>query len=104
MEVEIRNWEMGVKCVKDGDVGWTPVMGRKRKKSARSEESKSSGNLNVNNKSLVRYMKMDGIPEEFISRKFENFEMGGSETQPFASRTRTKIKVKLVVSCMIEYM
>ena len=50
VEVEIRNGEMGVKYVKDGAVGWIPVVRKRRKKSARSEESKSSGNLNVNDK------------------------------------------------------
>ena len=56
VEVEMRNGEMGVKYVKDGAVGWTPVV-RRKKKSARSEASESSGNLNVNDKrrSLVRY-------------------------------------------------
>ena len=41
-----------------------PVVRRRRKKSARSEECVRSGNLNVNNKrrSWVRYRKMDGIP------------------------------------------
>ena len=34
-----------MKYVMDGEVGWTPVM-RRRKKSARSKESVSSGNLN----------------------------------------------------------
>ena len=29
---------MGVKYVKDGEVGWASVMRRRRKKSARSEE------------------------------------------------------------------
>ena len=50
MEVEIRNGEMCVKYVKDGAVCWTPVVRKRRKKSARSEESKSSGNLNANDK------------------------------------------------------
>ena len=49
VEVEMRNGEMGVKYVKDGEVGCTPVV-RRRKKIARSEESESSGNLNVNYK------------------------------------------------------
>ena len=41
---------------------------RRRKKSARCEESESSGNLNANDKrrSLVRYRKVDGIPGIFI--------------------------------------
>ena len=71
-----------MKYVKDG--GWVgPVVRRRRKKSARSEESESSRNLNVNDKrSLVRYRKMG--PQEFISlRKFKSFEMGGSESQPY---------------------
>ena len=63
MEVEMRNREMGVKNVKDGEVGWTSIVRRRRKKIARSEESESSGNLNVNNKkrSLVRHRKVEGI-------------------------------------------
>ncbi len=36
VEVEMRNGEMGVKYVKDGEVGWTPVVRRRRKKSTRS--------------------------------------------------------------------
>ena len=40
---EMRNREMDVKYVKNGEVGWTPVV-RRRKKSARSEESENSGN------------------------------------------------------------
>ena len=50
VKVEMRNGEMGVKYVKDEEVGWTSVVRRRKKKSARSEESESSGNLNVNNK------------------------------------------------------
>ena len=63
MGVEIRNGKMGVKNVKDGEVGWTQVV-RRRKKSSRSEKTESCGNLNVNDKrrSLVRYRKVDGIP------------------------------------------
>ena len=34
----MRNGEMGVKYIKDGAVGWTPVVRKRRKKSARSEE------------------------------------------------------------------
>ena len=45
---------MGVKYVKDGEIGLTLVVSRRRKKSARSEESVSNMNLNVTNKrSLV---------------------------------------------------
>ena len=39
-----------MKYVKDGEVVWSPVVRRKRKKSAWSEESESNGNLNVNDK------------------------------------------------------
>ena len=39
VEVEMRNGEMGLKNVKDGEVGWTPVVRRRKKKSAWSEES-----------------------------------------------------------------
>ena len=53
-----------MKYVKDGEVDWIQVVRRVRKKSARSEESESSGNLNVNDirRGLVRYRKVDGIP------------------------------------------
>ena len=80
----MRNGEIGIKYVKDGEVGWTPVVRRRRKKSPRSEEGESSGDLNVNDKrrSLVRYRKVDGIPGLY-PRKRESFEMGGSETQPY---------------------
>ena len=30
----MRNGEVGMKYVKDGEVGWTPVVRRRRKKSA----------------------------------------------------------------------
>ena len=33
--------------MKDGEVGWTPVEKKRRKKSTRSEKSDSSENLNV---------------------------------------------------------
>ena len=51
--VEMMNGEMDVKYVKDGKVGWIPVVRRRRKK---NDRSKSIGNLNVNNKrrTLVR--------------------------------------------------
>ena len=52
----------GVKYVKDGDVGWIPVVRRRRKKCARSEESDSSGYVNDKRRSLLRYRKVDGIP------------------------------------------
>ena len=37
---------MGVKYVNDGELGWTPVVRKRMKKCARSEESERSGNLN----------------------------------------------------------
>ena len=43
VEVEMRNGEVSVKYEKDGDVGWTPVVKRRRKESVWSEESVSSG-------------------------------------------------------------
>ena len=63
MEV-MRNGEMGVKIYRM-EVGWTPIVRRRRKKNVWSEESESSGNLNVNDKirSLVMYRKVDRIPE-----------------------------------------
>ena len=62
VEVELWNGEIGVKYVKDGDVGWIPVVRRRRKKCARSEESDSSGYVNDKRRSLLRYRKVDGIP------------------------------------------
>ena len=41
------NGEMGVKYVKDGKLGWIPVVRRRRKK---NDRSKSIGILNVNDK------------------------------------------------------
>ena len=75
VEVETKNCDMGLKYVKDGEVGWTPAVRRRRKKSARSKESESSGNLNVNNKrrSLVRYRRWPGI-QGIYPRKFESFK------------------------------
>ena len=46
----MKNEEMCVNYVKDGEVGWTPVVRRRRKKSVRSEEIESSENLNVRDK------------------------------------------------------
>ena len=73
---------MGVKYVKDEVVGWTPSV-RRKKKSSRSEGSGSIGNLNVNNtRRSLRDRMVDEIPEIYL-RKFERFEMGGSEIQPY---------------------
>ena len=48
-------------------MGWTSVLRRRRKKSVRSEESESNGNLNVNDeRSLVIYRKVDRIPGIYI--------------------------------------
>ena len=68
VEVEMRNGKMGVKYVKGGEMGWSPVL--RKRKSARSEESESSRNLNVNGKRriLVRCRKATGS-QEFISKK-----------------------------------
>ena len=68
--VEMRNWEVGMKYVKDEEVGWTPVV-KRRKKSARSEDGGNSGNLNVRlnlieGRSLVRYSEVKGIPGIFV--------------------------------------
>ena len=56
-----------MKYVKDDEVGWTPVVRRRRKKSARSVDGIDSRNLNINlylieGRSLVRYRKASGIP------------------------------------------
>ena len=49
--------------VKDGEVGWTPVVRRRRKKSARSEEIESSGNLNVKDKRRMWTLYQEYIQE-----------------------------------------
>ncbi len=88
----MRNGEVGVKYVKDGELGWIPVVRRRRKKSARSEESESSGNVNVNNKrrSLVMYRKVDGIPRIYIRESLKAARQVVVKPSPIASRTRTK--------------
>ena len=72
----------------------TPVVKRRKKKSARSEESERSGNMNVTDKriSLVRYRKVDRILGIYTGDNLKASGWGGSETQPYcpiASRTRT---------------
>ena len=67
VEVEMRNGEVGVKSVKDGKAGWTPMVRRRRKTSAWSEDGNNSGNLNVGlylieGRSLVRNREVNGIP------------------------------------------
>ena len=64
VEVGMRNGEMGVKYVKYGDAGWTPVV-RRRRKSARSKKSE---NVNSKRRSLVMYRKVTGS-HEYISFK-----------------------------------
>ena len=73
VELKVRNREMGVKYVRDEEVGLTPVVRWRRETSASSEESESSGNLNVKNKrtSLLRYRKVDVIPEIYIQKKMK---------------------------------
>ena len=44
VEVEMRNGEVGMKYVKDGEARWTSVV--RRKTSARSDDGDNSGNLN----------------------------------------------------------
>ena len=68
-------------------MGWIQVVRRRRKKSARSEKSGSTGNLNVmmdlnKGRSLVWYWKVEGF-QEFMPQTFASFKMGGSETQPY---------------------
>ena len=43
----MRNGEVGMKYVKDGEAGWTPVVRCRMKKSSRSEDGDDSGNSNV---------------------------------------------------------
>ena len=92
----MRNGEMGVTYVKDGEVSWTPVVRWWRRKSARSEESESSGNLNVNNKrrSLVRYRKVYGIPRIFIRVNLKALRWVAVKPSPISLGTRTKINIK----------
>ena len=79
VEVEMRNSEVGMKYVKDGEVRWTPVVRKRRKMSvrnARSEDGDNSGNSNVRlnliegRKSLVRYREVNGIPGIYIRGSF----------------------------------
>ena len=77
----MRNGEMGVKYVKDGEVGWTPIVRRRK-----TEESGSSGNLNVNDEGKKRSLVIQEHGQDtgnFYPRKLEGFKIGGSETQPY---------------------
>ena len=77
VEVEMRNWEIDMKYVMNGEVGWTLAV-RRRKKNARSEESVSNRNLNVSDKSIsLMYREVLG------SQKLVSIKMGGSETHPY---------------------
>ena len=90
VEVELRNVEKGMKYVKDGEVGWTPVVRRRRKKCARSEKSESSGYVYDNRRSLVRYRKVDGIPGIYIRENLKSSRWVTVKPIPIVSRTRTK--------------
>ena len=90
VEVELRNVEKGMKYVKDGEVGWTPVVRRRRKKCARSEKSESSGYVYDKRRSLVRYRKVDGIPGIYIRENLISSRWVTVKPIPIVSRTRTK--------------
>ena len=45
VEAEVREGKVGVRYVKDGEEGWTPVVRRRRKTSGRSESGDSSCDL-----------------------------------------------------------
>ena len=65
-------------------MGWTPVV--RRKESARSEESDSSGNLNVImdlNKGRILGVEHGGRDSWNLSETFASFKTGGSDTQPY---------------------
>ena len=83
VEVEMRNREMRVKYVMDREVVWTSV-GRRREKSARSEDSENGGNFNVNNgrKKLGDVQKGGWDPGNIYAWKI-SVKMGDSETQPY---------------------
>ena len=73
----MRNREIAVKYVKDGEVGWITVV-RRWKKSARCE---SSGNMN-DKRSLGSTGRWTGSQNLYLGKP-ESFEMGGSETQSY---------------------
>ena len=57
--------------MKDGEAGWTAVVRRRRKKSARSEDGDNSENWNVRSdfikgRNLVKYKEVNGIPGIYI--------------------------------------
>ena len=67
MVMEMRNEEVGMKYVKDGESSWTQVVIRRRRKSVRSEDVDNRRNANVSlnlieGRSLLRYRKVNGIP------------------------------------------
>ena len=70
-------------------------MRRRRRKSARSEDSENSRNLNVNDiRSFVRYRKVDEILGIYIRESLKASRWVAVKTSPIASRTRTKINIK----------
>ena len=76
--------------------GWVGPQ-RRRKKNARSEESVSSENLNVNNKRrslIMMYRKVDEITAIYILENFKASRWVAVKPSPIASRTRTKINIK----------
>ena len=71
-------------------MGWTPVVRRRRKKSARSE---SSGNLIVNYKiSLVMYRKGDGIPRAYVHEHLKVSRL--VSTKPSLLPRELELKIK----------
>ena len=79
--------------MKDGEAGWTAVVRRRRKKSARSEDGDNSANWNVRldlikGRNLVRYGQLD--PWNIYSWKLAGVEMGGSQTSPISSQLELK--------------
>ena len=83
--------EVGVKYVNDGEVGWTPVVRSRRKKSARSEDSDSSGNLNVmvdlKRRCLVWHKKVERLLE-FMFVDISSFKMVAEKSSPISLRTK----------------
>ena len=70
VEVAMQEWGDGVKYVKDGWGGWTPVVRSRRKKNARSEKSESRRNLK---KKFGDVEEGGWDPKSLYSRKFESF-------------------------------
>ncbi len=88
----MREGKVGVRYVKDGEEGWTPVVRRRRKTSGRSENGDSSCDLDVDGGKLVE-CRCFGIPGVYIhGRNPRVRQWVAVKPSPISSRTRTKFK------------